>query len=337
MVDLGTKYMGIELANPIIVGACGLTSNIAAIKEIERAGAGALVTKSLFEEQIQLERFKFDEDLEKYNSRNPEMVDIYPHVTHGGPNEHLMWVRKVKKAVNIPVFASLNAINKSTWIEYAKLLEETGIDGLEINLFASPRDPNVKAEVIENSQIDLITMLKKTLSIPISVKLSSFYTNVLNVISLMDHAGADAFVLFNKIFAPDIGVQESKILSPITFSTEIDARLPLRYAALLESTVKADICCSTGIIDGEQALKMILAGATTIQVVSALYRYGTPHIQSMLTSIQKWMETNGHETLANFRGKLSKRNIADPWAYTRAQYVRLLMNTDEIINNAPVI
>lgn len=337
MTDLSTTYMGVKLANPVIVGACGLTSNIDAIKEIEFAGAGAIVTKSLFEEQIQVENFKFDEDLEKYNYRNAEMVEVFPHVTYEGLKEHLMWVREAKKAVKIPVFASLNAVNRDTWIEYARLLAETGVDGLEVNLFSPYVDAHVRSDIIEKAQVELVAELKRIVSIPIGVKLSNTYTNVLNLIGLMERAGADAFVLFNKLFAPDIDLKQKKIFSPITFSTETDSRLPLHYAALLEGIVKADICCSTGIMNGKQVVKMLLAGATAVQVVSVLYCHGISHILTMLNSIEAWMAANNHSTLADFRGKLSKRNTADPWAYTRTQYVRILMNTASIVRNAPVI
>jgi dihydroorotate dehydrogenase (fumarate) len=248
-----------------------------------------------------------------------------------------MWVREAKKSVKIPVFASLNAVNKDTWIEYAELLEETGVDGLEVNLFAPPGDLRTGSALIEKSQIELVTELKRTVSIPISVKLSSSYTNVLNLITLMDYTGVDAFVLFNKMFNPDIDLQKNALSSPISFSSETDSRTPLRYAALLEGAVRADICCSTGIMEGEQVIKMILAGATTVQVVSTLYQHGMTHITTMLGNMKRWMETNGHATLADFHGKLSKRNVAELWSYTRTQYVKIMMNPDEIIKNAPVI
>lgn len=337
MADLRTTYMGIELANPIIIGACGLTSNIATIEEIAANGAGAIVTKSLFEEQIQIERFKFDEDLEKFNNRNAEMIDIFPHAVYQGAKEHLMWVREAKKSVHIPVFASLNAVNDSTWIEYALMLQDTGVDGLEINLFASPQEPGRKAGSIEDEQVALVAQLKHAISVPISVKLSSQYTNVLNTVSQMDKAGAGAFIFFNQPFAPDIDTQELKVISPLTFSVETDSRPPLRCAALLEGSIKADICCSSGIMNADQVARMLLAGATTVQVVSTLYRNGIAHIRTILDELRKWMEVNNLKALADFRGRLSKRHVANPWAYTRTQYAKLLMNTDEIVNNAPVI
>jgi dihydroorotate dehydrogenase (fumarate) len=248
-----------------------------------------------------------------------------------------MWVREAKEAVKIPVFASLNAVNRDTWLEYAGLLEETGVDGLEVDILASPEDSGTAPGTIENDQFELVAELKRTVSIPVSVKLGSSYTDVLHMIRLMDRAGADAFVLFNRPFVPDIDLHELKVTSPMAFSDATDARPALRCVALLEGNINADVCCGTGVADGEQAVKMILAGATAVQVVSALYRYGVPHIRAMLAAMDKWMETNRYARLTDFRGMLSRRHVPDPWAYTRNQYVKILMNTDRIIRNAPVI
>ncbi len=332
MANLETTYMGIPLRNPLIIGASPLTANLESIKQIEEMGAGALVTHSLFEEQIQLERFKFDESLHREDCRHAEMITVFPKMKHAGPQEHLMWVRMAKEAVRIPVIASLNAVNNDTWLEYAKLLEKTGVSGLECNLFASPRDLQQEGGSIESEQIALIKELKRTVAIPISVKLSFFYTNILNVVHRLDEAGVSAFVLFNRLFEPDIDVNQEKSVSHFNLSHETDHRLPLRYAGLLQGTVKADICSSTGVFTGEDMAKMILAGATTVQSVSAMLRYGCAHIQNMLKQLAEWMDRQGYSTLPSFRGKLSRRHSGDPWAYTRAQYASLLMDPQAIMN-----
>lgn len=337
MTDLSIKYMGISLKNPIIVGASALTANMASIMEIEKAGAGALVTKSLFEEEIQLEHFKFDEDLEKGNYRYAEMITVRPNLKFAGPAEHLMWVRRAKEAVHIPVIASLNAVNRKTWFEYAKQLEAAGVDALECNLFASPGEIQKNGADIEKEQIDLVHELKQTVSIPVGVKLSFFYSNIGNVVRQMDQAGADGFVLFNRLFEPDIDINAEKLLHPFNFSHDTDYRLPLRYTGLLEGTVKADICCSSGIFKGEDVIKMILAGAAAVQTVRAVFAMGYGHIEKMLADIQTWMERKGYKNISDFRGKLSKRHSSAPWAYTHAQYAKLLMNSDIIINNFSIV
>jgi dihydroorotate dehydrogenase (fumarate) len=333
MPDLSTTYMGIPLKNPIIAGASALTAHMDSIRRLEEAGAAAIVTKSLFEEQIQLERFKFDEDLEKGSCRHAEMITVRPHLEYAGPAEHLMWVREARKAVGIPVIASLNAVNRETWIEYARQLEDTGVDALECNFFASPGSPDRGAAEIEDEQVETVRQLKTALHIPFSVKLSFFYTNPLNVIRRMDGAGASGFVLFNRLMEPDIDAGDEQNINPFNLSHETDYRPPLRYAGLLEGAIRADLCCSTGVFDGQTVAKMLLAGARVVQTVSALFRGGPKHILAMTQELERWMAAKGYKALEDFRGKLSRRHVNDPWAYSRAQYVRLLMNPDEIVRN----
>jgi dihydroorotate dehydrogenase (fumarate) len=337
MADLSTAYMGIPLKNPIIAGASGMTANMDSIKRLEMAGVAALVTKSLFEEEIQLEHFKFDEDQEKYNYRNPEMITVTPHLSFGKAAEHIMWVRKTKAEVSIPVIASLNAVNRDVWIEYAVRLQETGVDGLECNFFASPLDAGRSASDVEDEQVGILEEMKGQVSIPISVKLSPFYTNPLNVAQRMADAGADAVVLFNRMFEPDIDVNHGTTTSPWNFSFETDYRLSMRYAGLMEGAVHADLCCSTGIYNGQTAVKMVLAGAACVQVVSAVYKEGFSLISAMLKEMERWMDEKGYQGIPDFRGKMSRQHVLDPWAYTRTQYARLLMNPDIIIKNVPAV
>jgi dihydroorotate dehydrogenase (fumarate) len=335
MTDLRSTYMGIPLRNPIIVGASGLTSDLKSIHRLAEMGAGALVTKSLFEEQITMERFLFDEDLEKNNCRNPEMISVHPQVEYAGPAERLMWVKETKKAVDIPVIASLNAVHGDTWVEYARRLEDTGVDGLECNFFASPAASGTTGAQIEDEQMDWIIRIRKAVGIPISVKLSPFYGHPASAVRRMADAGASGLVLFNRFFEPDIDIESCELTSPFNLSHDTDYRHSLRYAGLLEGETTADLCCSTGIFTGREVIKMILAGAQAIQTVSALYRHGPGHIRTMLSEVEAWMAQKGYATLADFRGKLSRRHLADPWAYTRAQYARLLMNPRVFAENVP--
>lgn len=337
MADLQTTYMGIPLKGPILAGASALTGNLASIKHLEEGGAAAIVTKSLFEEQIELERLKFDEDLEKGSYRNPEMITVRPQLDYGGPAEHLMWVRKTKQTAGIPVIASLNAVRRETWFDYARRMEDTGVDALECNFFATPRDPERRAARIEDEQVEIVDQLKIALRIPFSVKLSYLYTNTLSVVRRMDDAGAAGFVLFNRLVEPDIDPREERPTSPFNLSYRTDYRLPLRYAALLEGQIKGDVCGSTGVFDGETVARMILAGAKVVQVVSALFRNGPNHIRTMTHDLEQWMDAKGYKALGDFRGKLSQRHVADRGAYARGQYARLLMNPDALVKNLPAI
>jgi dihydroorotate dehydrogenase (fumarate) len=329
MGSLQTRYMGIAIANPIIAGASDLTSNVDSIKRIEEAGAGAIVLKSLFEEQIQLERFKLEEDLQTGSERYAEMGTIFPKLQHAGPKEHLMWVKKSRDAVKIPVFASLNAVSRDTWAEYAGQLADQGVNGLELNFFASPRDFDVRGTTVEEEQLEAVREVRRRISIPVAVKLSVFYSNPLHMIRALDKEGVNGFVLFNRFFQPDINPDTETITQPFNFSIQADNRLPLCFAGLLHGQIKADVCASTGIMSGKDVAKMLLAGASTVQVVTALYRNGVKSIRTILDELSQWMDGKSYTSIDAFRGKLSAKNAKDPWAYTRGQYVKMLLSPKE--------
>jgi dihydroorotate dehydrogenase (fumarate) len=329
MANLSTRFMGLTLENPIVAGSSDLTSNVDSIKRIEQAGAGAVVLKSLFEEQIQLERYKLEEDAHSSENVYAEMTSIFPKLEHAGPKEHLMWVKKSKEAVRIPVIASLNAVNHATWVEYARLLAEQGVDALELNFFATPRDFHVSSTQVEEEQLDAVRAVRQAVSIPIAVKLSMFYSNPLHFMAELDNEGINGLVLFNRLFQPDINADSQTMALPFNFSSPADSRLPLRFAGLLYKKVKADVCATTGIMTGKDAAKMILAGASAVQVVTALYKNGVKSISAMRDELDKWMAAKSYATLESFRGKLSAENAGDPWAYTRAQYAKMMLNPKE--------
>jgi dihydroorotate dehydrogenase (fumarate) len=329
MGSLQTRFMGLTLSNPIVAGSSDLTSNVDSIKRIEEAGAGAIVLKSLFEEQIQLERYKLEEDLEAGNDLYGEMATIFPKLQHAGAKEHLMWVKKARDAVKIPVIASLNAVTRATWVEYARQLADQGVDALEMNFFATPRDFDVAGGSVEDEQLQIVREVRAAVKVPLAVKLSVFYSNPLNFIGRLDREGAGGFVLFNRFFQPDINTETESITQPFNFSIQADNRLPLRFAGLLHGKIKADVCASTGIVSGADVVKMILAGASSVQVVTGLYRQGVKSIRSMLDEVGRWMDARGYASVEAFRGKLSAKNAKDPWAYTRAQYAKMLLNPKE--------
>lgn len=334
MADLKCTYMGIELKNPIVAGASKLTSNVDKIKQIEEAGAGAIVCGSLFEEQIQLEGMKLEEELAAHDDLDAEITSLFPVVEHGGPKEHLMWVRKTKQAVSIPVIASLNAINKDTWIDYATRLEETGVDGLELNFYYTPGDPDKRAADIESEQVEILEAVKAAVQIPIAVKLSYFYSNPLNTVTQMDAVGVDAFVLFNRLFESDIDIEAEEHSRPFNLSVAGDNRLPNRFIGLLSGAVDADLIANTGILTGADVVKAVLAGAGAVQVVSTLYTNQISYLAKMLKDIEAWMDRKGYAALADFRGKLARKNIADPFVYRRAQYVDLILRSNELLGSS---
>lgn len=337
MSKLHSSYMGMDLKNPLIVGACSLTSNMDAIRKIEDNGAGALIIKSLFEEQIQYKSHNHDQDLHMYDNWHAEMHSIFPEVEHAGPDEHLMWTQRAKEAVKIPVIASLNAINTATWSEWAKQLQDTGVDGLELNFFAIPGDRTEAAADIEAGQIEAIKAVKKAVKIPVSIKLSPYYTSPYQFISKLADAGADGLVLFNRFFHPAIDVENESSSYPWNLSTPQDAGLPLRFVGMMADKVSADICASNGIHEAEDAIAMLLAGANSFQVVSTLYKNKLKKIGDILNGIEKWMDTKGYKGIEDFRAKLSESQNEDKMAYRRVQYVRMLLRSNDYIERPNVI
>ncbi|GAB6090098.1 dihydroorotate dehydrogenase-like protein [Spirochaeta dissipatitropha] len=329
MANLETTYMGIPVRNPLVVGACSLTSHMDSIKKIEEAGAGALVISSLFEEQINLQKARMDEELTMHDNFDAEMGDLFPDVDHGGPEEHLYWVKKAKDTVGIPVIASLNCTSENTWVEWAKKLQDTGVDGLELNFFALPLDADQTAVAVEDAQVAVLEKVIKAVNIPVSVKLSPFYTNPLNVVNRMKDAGVKGSVLFNRLFHPSFDIDKETSRFPFNLSQSSDHRLPLRYAGLLHGAVDLDVCASNGIHSSEDAIEVLLAGAQVFQVVSTLYKNKLGVIQDIVSGISEWMDAKSYGDLSAFRGKLSARNTNDRWDYRRAQYVRTLLQSDK--------
>jgi dihydroorotate dehydrogenase (fumarate) len=335
-MDLSTHYMGIPLKNPLVVGASNLVTDMEIVKKLEEAGASAIVYKSLFEEQINLEAAELEDDLHEYDDRHAEMIDLFPKVKHSGPRAHLIAVKELKESVSIPVIASLNCIFDSTWVEYAELLEKTGVDGLEINFYSTITDANKTPQEIESTRIDILKQIKRKVEIPVSVKLSPFYTNALEFINRLSEDGADAFVLFNRLFQPDINIWKESFEMPYNLSHKGDNRLSIRYAGLLHGRIQANIAANTGILDGEDLIATLLAGADVAQVVSTIYRNGADQITKMLDELGDWMKEKGYQTIDDFKGKMSHSRINEPFAYKRGQYVDFLMKSKEYFKKYPM-
>jgi dihydroorotate dehydrogenase (fumarate) len=336
MANLQSQYMGIPLKNPFIAGACSMTAHMDSIKRIEDAGAAAMVIQSLFEEQIQLQSMRMEEELTINDNLDAEIQDLFPDVQHSGPDEHLMWVRRAKEATSIPIIGSLNCINPATWAKWALKMEETGVDGLELNFFAIPIDSSRSADEIEAEQMDALQQVMANVKIPVSVKLSPFYTSPLDIIHKMDAAGVAGFVLFNRLFHPSFNIEKETGQYPFNLSTSNDHRMALRFAGLLHGKLNASICASNGIHTGEDAIEVLLAGADVFQAVSTLYRNRLNVITTILEEINTWMDRKGYDSLDDFRGKLSVEKTPDKWTYRRAQYVKMLLKADDYVARPPV-
>jgi dihydroorotate dehydrogenase (fumarate) len=328
MADLRVKCMGLELKNPLIVGASSLTKQVDNLRQMEAAGAAAVVLKSLFEEQVQLERAGFEDSLAQFDHLYAEAVHLFPKVSHGGPKEHLFWVKESKKAVGIPVIASLNAVNEAIWVDYAKQLAETGVDAIELNFYSLPIDPKLTGADIEKRELDAFAKVRAAVKIPLAVKLHSSYTSVSNVAASFARLGASSVVLFNRLFQPDLSVEKETERANLVLSESRDLLPSLRWVAILHGRIEADLIAGTGILSSQDVVKMLLAGATAVQVVSALYRHRISFLGDLLKEIGDWMDAKGYKQISDFRGKASKKNVKDPWAFERGQYIKALLGFD---------
>lgn len=336
MANLNVEFMGLSLKNPIVVGACTLSATVEGAQKLERAGAAAIVYKSLFEEQIQMERAQLADELDEYTDRNAEMTSLFPALEHAGAKAHLLKLAEVKKNVNIPVIASLNCIYDVTWFDYAKQLENVGVDALELNFYSMPGDVDKTAAQMEDEKVKIVETLKERLTIPFCVKLSPYYTNVLNFVNRLDQAGAAGFVLFNRLFQPQIDIQTESHVTNFNLSHQGDFKLGLRYVGLMYKKISGALCGTNGIYTFEDVVQMILSGADVVQMVSALYKNEPSYIAEVLSELENWMDVKGYKTIGEFKGKLSDSNLKSSDIYYRAQYLDYILKPEEIINKYPM-
>ncbi len=326
MADLRASYMGLELSSPIVVAASSISSRVERIQMSERAGAGALVIRSLFEEQIQFDKQRMEESLAFGSEFYPEALSYYPELDGNPAEEHLYWIEEAREAVEMPLIASLNAVTPQGWMDYAKRLEATGVDGLELNIYSVAADPNRSGSEIEAEMYSILDAVRKQVDIPVSVKLSPFLTSAANVAAQMSQRGAAGLVLFNRFLQPDINIQTESLINEMIYSAPAEMKLPLRWVALLYGRVDIDLALNTGVHTGRGVAKAVLAGASVVQVASALLTHGIPYLSTMLRELEGWMDDREYETLGDFRGNLSQQAVEDPVGFERAQYVRLLMD-----------
>jgi len=313
--------MGISLKNPIIVGSSPLSTRVDRIAGLEAAGAAAVVLKSLFEQQVRIDAEAFENDLARHNETSAEATSMFPRLQHAGTRTHAHWVSEARKAVKIPLIASINCLTDIEWAEYAKALEGTGVDGLELNLHSPLRDLNSTAAQIEDGELAILDEVRKAVKIPIGVKLHPFYTNLASVVRRFEEAGANGFVMFNRLFQPDIDVDQEIKRARYQETDSNDTLLPLRWIALLSGQIGEGIAASTGITSGRDMAKVILAGARATQVVGVLLREKPAHIGRMLEELSAWMNLHGYQNIEEFRGKLARVNLGDAWNFTASQYV----------------
>lgn len=322
MADISTSYMGMELKNPIIVGSSGLTNSLENIKEIAEKGAGAVVLKSLFEEQILHEANKTYSQDEVANAY-PEAQDYITNYTRDSEvDAYLQLIKDAKSAVDIPVIASINCISSSEWISFAKKIEDAGADGLELNIFILPSNPQRGAAENESVYFEIAEKVTKLISIPVALKISYYFSGLAKMALKLSWTGISGMVLFNRFFSPDIDIDTFEVKPSNVFSTADEISLPLRWTAMLSNRLHCDIAASTGVHDGEGLIKLLLAGARAVQLSSILYKNGFGEIPKMLKELEQWMDKHNFKDLEQVVGKMSIKKAKNPAAYERVQFMK---------------
>jgi dihydroorotate dehydrogenase (fumarate) len=324
-MDLTTSYLGLTLKNPLVASASPLTLDLGNIRRIEDAGGAALVLPSLFEEQIEQEAGT----LEQYTRAGPaSFAEAFSYLpsTAGyrvGPHEYLETIRKAHDAVGIPVIASLNGVTGATWTDHARLAQDAGASAIELNVFFIPADPSLIAQEVEQRYVDVLRAVKSAVSIPVSMKLSPYFSALAHTVRVLGMAGADGFVLFNRFYQPDIDLGALSLRHDLRLSTPSEIRLPLLWIGVLFGQVTGSLAASTGVEGSDEVIKYLLAGADVVMTTSALLRHGADHVGTLVAGLAEWLKS--HDTsLSDVRGKMSQRMLKDPVVYERANYIKIL-------------
>jgi dihydroorotate dehydrogenase (fumarate) len=329
MIDLSTKYLGLNLRTPLVASASPLSHELDGIRRLEDAGASAVVLYSLFEEQLRREKQNIEYSLTVGTESFAEALTYLPEPAefHTGPEEYLKHIARAKAAVDIPIIASLNGATLGGWTNYARSMEQAGADAIECNIYSLPSGLDDSSLEIENTYLDIVRAVKIAVRIPVAVKMSPYFSNMANMAKRLDEAGADALVLFNRFYQPDFDLETLEIRPNVLLSTPQDLRLPLTWIGILFGRIKADLAATSGIHQAEDAVKMLMAGANATMMCSILLREGPDHIRMVERLLQQWMADHEYASVRQMQGSMSQKRCADPSAYERAQYIRAVKST----------
>lgn len=325
-MDLTTTYMGMTLKNPIVPSASPLSEDLDGIRRMEDAGAAAVVMYSLFEEQITLESHQLDHHLTYGIDSFAEALSYFPDMEtyHVGPDDYLKLIGRAKQSVDIPIVGSLNGVSTGGWVEYARKIQDAGADALELNVYYLPTDLSMTGAAVEQMVLDILTDVKKSVSIPVAVKLSPYFSATANVASRLAGAGADALVLFNRFYQPDFDLENLEVVPRLVLSNSDELRLPLRWVAILYGRVPVDLAITSGVHTLEDVLKGLMAGANVTMMASELLQNGIHRIGHILEGMARWMEEYEYESVAQMQGSMSQQHVAEPAAFERANYMKVL-------------
>ncbi|MBZ5515842.1 MAG: dihydroorotate dehydrogenase-like protein [Acidobacteriia bacterium] len=326
MVDLSTTYLGLKLKNPLVASASPLSEDLDKIRRMEDAGVAAVVMHSLFEEQITLESQELDQNLWQGTESFAESLTYFPDMTRYnlGPEGYLEHLRKAKAAVSIPVIGSLNGVSTGGWIEYAKKIEEAGADALELNIFFIPTDPEMTGAEVEELHCELARNVKASVKIPVAVKLSLYFSSMSNMARRFDQTGIDGLVLFNRFYQPDFDLESLEVVPALILSSSYDLLIRLHWVAILYGRVRADLAITGGVHTALDVLKAMMAGARVAMMTSALLRHGVEHVSKVRAELVHWMEEHEYESIREMQGSMSQRSVAEPAAFLRANYMKVL-------------
>lgn len=327
-MDLTTTYMGLSLEHPIVPSASPLSDNLDNIRALEDAGAAAVVMYSLFEEQIEGESHMLDHYMGYGTESFAEALTYFPEMDeyNVGPTDYLELIRRAKEAVDIPIIGSLNGVTAGGWTEYARLIEEAGADGLELNVYYIPTDPTLDGAAVEQIYLDVVQNVKAAVSIPVAVKLGPFFSSFANMALRMNEIGADALVMFNRFYQPDFDLEQLEVVPNLYLSSSHEMRLPLRWVAILYGRMPIDFAITSGVHTHEDVIKGLMAGANVTMMASELLRNGVGRIREVRDELVRWMEENEYESVAQMQGSMSQIHVADPEAFERANYMRVLQS-----------
>jgi len=331
-MDLSTTYLGLKLPSPLVVSASPLSRDVDGICRLEDAGASAVVLYSLFEEQLRQEEVDLQYHMAAGTESFAESITYFPQPSefHTGPDGYLNHIRKAKAAVGMPIIASLNGSTLGGWTKFAADIERAGADAIECNIYSIPTDPKLTAADVEKTYLDIVRTVKETVSIPVAVKLSPFFSNLANFARRLDDAGADGLVLFNRFYQPDIDLQELEIRPNVLLSTPQALRLPLTWIGILYGRVEASLAGTGGVHSAEDAVKLLMVGANVTMLCSSLMRHGINHLRHVERELREWMEEHEYESVKQMQGSMSQVRCADPGAFERAQYMRAVKGMTHI-------
>jgi len=326
MIDLATRYLNLTLKNPLVASASPLCESLDNIRRLEDHGIAAVVLPSLFEEQLNLESEALYADLSRGAQSFAESLNYFPKLNtyNLGPDGYLELIRKAKASVSVPVIGSLNGVSQGGWIRYAREMEQAGADAIELNVYSIVTDPELAADRIEQGYADLVRAVKQSVRIPVAVKLSHFFSAPANAATRLDAAGADALVLFNRFYQPDFDVEALEVVPSLTLSRPQELLLRLHWVAIIFGHVRADLAITGGIHSARDVLKAAMAGARVAMMTSALLHNGLDHLDVVLKELVTWMEEHEYESIRQMCGSMSQRNVPNPAAFQRANYMRVL-------------